>query len=416
MSKYIDLTGQTFGRLTAIRKVGRTKYKHTLWFCKCSCGNEITTTTQSLRKGATKSCGCLGREKSKEVMQEYNSRTVKKYDLIGKVFGRLKVLKQLDNKNNKRMWLCRCECGNDKIVQTSALLAGTTRSCGCLKHERDIEWGRKKGAIVRQDLTGMKFNKLTVLELHSVDNKYRVRWVCKCDCGNIAIVTTQGLKSGHTKSCGCIKGRWKVKNLTGQRFGRLIVKHEVSRKERCRSEKVSWVCECACGNTCIVDADSLGSGRTNSCGCLHEETSRKNMITWSKEHKREKHPNWKGGISTLYDEVRRFLKSINWAQDVYRRDNYTCQRCGDSTGHNLNAHHIVLIKNLMFYYNIKTVEEAMDCPIFRSILNGITLCKKCHSWVHSKANVNKEFIREIKEGEILNFEGEIQIWASTSNT
>jgi hypothetical protein len=416
MSKYIDLTGQVFGRLTAIRKVGRTKHKHTLWLCKCSCGNETITTTQSLRKGATKSCGCLGLEKSKEVMQEYNSRTVKKYDLTGRTFGRLKVIKRLENINRKRVWLCKCECGNDKIVSTSALLSGTTKSCGCLKHERDVEWGQQKGAIVRQDLTGTKFNKLTVLELHSVDSKYKVRWICKCDCGNTAVVTTQGLKSGHTKSCGCIKGRWKVKNLTGQRFGRLLVKHEVPKEERHRSEKVSWVCECDCGNTCAVDADSLGSGRTVSCGCLHDELSSKRMIVWAKEHKRERHWNWKGGISSLYDEVRRFLKSINWARDVYRKDNYTCQRCGDSTGHNLNAHHMVLIKNLIIYYNIKTVEEAMNCPAFRSILNGITLCKKCHKWVHSNANVNKEFIREIKEGEILDFEGEVPIWALTNNT
>ena len=168
------------------------------------------------------------------------------------------------------------------------------------------------------------------------------------------------------------------------------------------------MCECDCGNICSIDADSLGSGRTTSCGCLHDELSSKRIAIWAKEHNREKHWNWKGGISSLYDEVRRFLKSINWAQDVYRRDNYTCQRCGNASGNDLNAHHIVLIKNLMIYYDIKTIEDAVNCPAFRSLMNGITLCKRCHNWVHSNANINKEFIREIEKAEFLEFEKEIK--------
>lgn len=58
------------------------------------------------------------------------------------------------------------------------------------------------------DLTGMKFNRLTVL---GIDHKKKklphgssVYWCCKCDCGNISIVDTTSLKSGHSKSCGCL--------------------------------------------------------------------------------------------------------------------------------------------------------------------------------------------------------------------
>jgi len=395
MSKFIDLTGKVFGRLTVVKRVGRTKHKHTLWVCKCSCGNETTTTTQSLRSGSTRSCGCLSREKSIEVMQEYNNRKVKKYNLLGRVFGRLTVLEQLANKNNKRMWLCKCKCGNDKIVQTSSLLNRSTMSCGCLKHERDLEWGNKKGAVMRHNLLGMKFNKLTVLELHSVDDNYIVRWLCRCDCGNTTVVQTSQLKSGKTKSCGCIKGRARVKNLTGKRFGRLLVKYEVPKEKRNRIEKVSWMCECACGNTCIVDADSLGSGKTNSCGCLQVEMSRARIVLWSSTHKKEKHPNWKGGISSLYDKTRRFLKQIGWTQSVYCRDGYCCQRCGDSVGSNLNAHHIISVKSLIIANNIKTIEDVINCHIFKSIENGITLCRDCHIWVHSNNNTEKEFITDL---------------------
>lgn len=60
--KFIDLTGQKFGRLTAIvRSIGRTAngYK---WFCECDCGNETFVLGVNLRSGQTRSCGCLSLE------------------------------------------------------------------------------------------------------------------------------------------------------------------------------------------------------------------------------------------------------------------------------------------------------------------------------------------------------------------
>ena len=58
-------------------------------------------------------------------------------DLTGRRFGMLLVLKQEQNKGKRRMWLCRCDCGNLKVVSASHLLSTTytTRSCGCLLGE-----------------------------------------------------------------------------------------------------------------------------------------------------------------------------------------------------------------------------------------------------------------------------------------
>ena len=61
MGVFIDLTGERFGRLTVIRRVG-TKAGHVNWLCKCDCGKEIKTTTNSLRQNCTSSCGCLRKE------------------------------------------------------------------------------------------------------------------------------------------------------------------------------------------------------------------------------------------------------------------------------------------------------------------------------------------------------------------
>ena len=62
MSKMIDLTGQTFGRLTVRERAENTKDGKASWKCICECGNEITVIGKDLRSGNTKSCGCYSRE------------------------------------------------------------------------------------------------------------------------------------------------------------------------------------------------------------------------------------------------------------------------------------------------------------------------------------------------------------------
>lgn len=72
MRKKIDLTGQTINRLVVIREAGRAKGGHVLWLCRClgkngdDCGNEVVVSGNDLRRGNTKSCGCLKRELCRE--------------------------------------------------------------------------------------------------------------------------------------------------------------------------------------------------------------------------------------------------------------------------------------------------------------------------------------------------------------
>lgn len=67
----------------------------------------------------------------------------------------------------------------------------------------------KKGQY--EDLTGKRFGKLTVICMEEYRNR-RYYWKCECDCGQYTIVYSNKLKSGHTKSCGCI-GLEKIKKL-----------------------------------------------------------------------------------------------------------------------------------------------------------------------------------------------------------
>lgn len=62
MGKIIDLTGQKFGRLTAIRFDHKDVHRNAVWILKCDCGNFEYATASNLRKGNTKSCGCLQKE------------------------------------------------------------------------------------------------------------------------------------------------------------------------------------------------------------------------------------------------------------------------------------------------------------------------------------------------------------------
>lgn len=68
-------------------------------------------------------------------------------------------------------------------------------------------------------------------------------------------------------------------DLTGQRFGRLVVVRYVGRS---RGKKNLWLCKCDCGNEKIVAVDKLHSGNTKSCGCLQREVHRKCRMTHGK--------------------------------------------------------------------------------------------------------------------------------------
>lgn len=60
--KPLDLTGQIFGRLTVLSKIGRSKGRAIYWECRCECGASRKVPAGSLTSGHTKSCGCLNRE------------------------------------------------------------------------------------------------------------------------------------------------------------------------------------------------------------------------------------------------------------------------------------------------------------------------------------------------------------------
>ena len=79
MGQIKDLTNMRFGRLTAIKIVGKNKYNYSEWLCKCDCGNEKITNVSSLLNGSTKSCGCLQKEMAIKSNSTHKKSTTKLY-------------------------------------------------------------------------------------------------------------------------------------------------------------------------------------------------------------------------------------------------------------------------------------------------------------------------------------------------
>jgi hypothetical protein len=69
-----DITGQVFGRLTAVRRAGVDAYKNARWECLCECGNTKTTSVHNLRQGRVQSCGCLRRELASKLHRRVGGR------------------------------------------------------------------------------------------------------------------------------------------------------------------------------------------------------------------------------------------------------------------------------------------------------------------------------------------------------
>jgi len=122
-----------------------------------------------------------------------------------------------------------------------------------------------------KNLVGKRFSLLTVTERYGVNSSNHVTWRCVCECGKTSVHTGNNLHAGHSKSCGCLKHRRIAEDLSGKRFGRLTAVSLVST----RRGVARWACACRCGKRSTVPAGHLKSGHTKSCGCLVSEVSRK---------------------------------------------------------------------------------------------------------------------------------------------
>jgi len=205
--------------------------------CLCRCGNSLSLTEKQLTKGSIRCCGC----------------SAKFEDLTNQVFGKLTAVKfngfkYYESGSRSTTWICRCECGREKIALSSPLKKGESWHCGCqLKRV--------------SNLVGQKYGKLTVLAIEGEFRSNDTLYLCECECGKKVTRKHNSLSGNKTKSCGC----YAVDDLTGKEFGQLkVLARGIQTTNRGR---LFWVCECSCGTVKEIDGAALKSGATISCGC-----------------------------------------------------------------------------------------------------------------------------------------------------
>jgi hypothetical protein len=125
----------------------------------------------------------------------------------------------------------------------------------------------------QMDISNLKFNLLKPVEILDPDPIYHnTRWKCVCDCGNIKTLEATRVANGVIKSCGCLLRKKKFTDLTGQKFGKLLVTGLSYKEIKKNYNHHYWNCSCECGNNVIVlQIHLLRYFRpTTSCGCYVE--------------------------------------------------------------------------------------------------------------------------------------------------
>ncbi len=287
--------GDRFGELVIIKKLDKKWNNYNRWLCKCDCGNTTNTNTYSLKKGVI-NCG---------------KRLGHIENILNKKYGYLTVKKRIGN-----LWLCKCNCGKEIIVEKRKLMHKHIgiKNCGCLS---------------KIDLVGKNFGYLKVLRLATdkIGANRALVWECSCKCGRIVYPSTTRLKKGYAKDCGYCKKF----NLEGKKFGKLTVLKILQKNKH--SNRV-YECLCECGKKIKVISSSLRNGATSSCGCNRNKYIDKTILIKNIIYKRYKRRAFKRNLEfkLTRDEFNTLIKK-------------RCFYCGDSPNNE------IIIKDTAFKYS-----------------------------------------------------------------
>ena len=189
--------------------------------------------------------------------------------LEGLIYRDYLITKYLGNQT----WEAQCQkCGLVRSYKTANIKPEKATGGQCTCSKSGVQIGDRFGRLVvlNRDLTRQ--------------GEGRVYWKCQCDCGNIISLSSHPLKSGNTRSCGCLNNdtrreriiQWNEENnsdLTGIKSGLLTILRKATKEETLgRPQGVGyWYCQCECGNFHIVGTSDFTSKKVQSCGCLNSK-------------------------------------------------------------------------------------------------------------------------------------------------
>ena len=136
--------------------------------------------------------------------------------LVGQRFGRWIVIGEPIVIKKRSHSLCKCDCGNEKLILNFNLKNGASKSCGCFRPAKNF--------------VGEKFGKLTIIgESEKIGKFYYA--LCKCECGNEKKIKTTSFFRGYSKTCGSCQSK-----LFPKRLRRTLT----SMKARCLNKKSTY--------------------------------------------------------------------------------------------------------------------------------------------------------------------------------
>lgn len=190
---------------------------------------------------------------------------------------------------------------------------------------RDVEWEENLNKLKpEKDLTGQKFGRLLVLFRVQNNKQGDSQWLCLCDCGNEVVIKGASLRNGHTTSCGCAHRDNVSKKLAIEFYsGQKIGYWTVMyRADGYIGKGAYWHCKCICGNEKDISAGHLRSGVSISCGCVQRKIiSEQKLINLT---------DMRFGRLTITGRSNRKVPG-----DVYWNYKCDCGKVGYASGHNL---------------------------------------------------------------------------------
>jgi hypothetical protein len=203
---------------------------------------------------------------------------MKLIDLTGKQFENLTVLYRGKNiiRNNNQIrtrWHCRCNCGNEFDVIADNLKKRPNMTCNeCAKKIRADKQ--------RIDRSGVKYGRLTILEVVKDTHPTKVR--CQCECGNFYVGIQTDIVTGHTQSCGCLQkertSESNIKDWTGivSKYGVEFLCQDIM------NDKGQWLWKCrcgVCGNIFTALPAKINNGHITSCGCALQSAGERHIVS-----------------------------------------------------------------------------------------------------------------------------------------
>jgi 5-methylcytosine-specific restriction endonuclease McrA len=221
-----------------------------------------------------------------------------------------------------------------------------------------------------QDLIGNKYGKWTVIGVFS-----RRKALCRCECGTERGVLTTCLVRGKSKSCSC---SWRGtthrrKDISGQRFGKLVAIEPIGK----RKNNMVWKLRCDCGNYTQEIVSNLTQNKRKSCGCLFKEGG-KHFFKHGKSKTRE--------YERYYEIKRRQSKyklDCEWTSQMdkeIRELQPNCVLCG-----------MTEIEHKYKYGHSLTIDHVLPLSKGNGLKpgNAVVMCLSCN------ANKNNKLLDEI---------------------